>query len=101
MRHTARLATLTASAGAALLLAAPVAHAQEVLVEDTVVDEYSGVIPRQLNRQETPPADVESVSSPSTLPFTGGEVVLLTGLGVGAVAAGAVLVAAGRRRSLA
>jgi hypothetical protein len=106
MRNTARLATLTASAGAALLLAASVALAQE-----SVVDTYSGVIPIQLDRDETAPVEPtavkstgvesQSVSSPTTLPFTGGEVVLLTGLGAGALAAGAALVVAGRRRSVA
>lgn len=38
-------------------------------------------------------------SSPSTLPFTGGELVLMTALGAGALAGGTALVIAGRRRS--
>lgn len=38
-------------------------------------------------------------SGPSTLPFTGGEVVLVAAAGAAAVAAGAALVAGGRRRS--
>jgi hypothetical protein len=37
-------------------------------------------------------------AGPSTLPFTGGELVLLTALGAGAVAGGTALVVAGRRR---
>ena len=37
-------------------------------------------------------------SGPSTLPFTGGEVLLVSLVGAGAVAAGTALVVAGRRR---
>lgn len=36
---------------------------------------------------------------PSTLPFTGGELVLLTAVGVGALAGGTALVVAGRRKA--
>lgn len=38
-------------------------------------------------------------SSPATLPFTGGEIVLLSTLGLGALAGGTALVLAGRRRT--
>lgn len=38
-------------------------------------------------------------SNPSTLPFTGGELVLMTALGAGALAGGTALVVAGRRRT--
>ena len=40
-----------------------------------------------------------TTSNPSTLPFTGGELVLMTALGAGALAGGTALVVAGRRRS--
>ena len=40
-----------------------------------------------------------SSNRPSTLPFTGGELVLLTALGAGALAGGTALVVAGRRKS--
>ena len=40
-----------------------------------------------------------TAESPSTLPFTGGELVLLTAVGVGALAGGTALVVAGRRKS--
>ena len=40
-----------------------------------------------------------STSNPSTLPFTGGELVLMTALGAGALAGGTALVVAGRRRA--
>ena len=40
-----------------------------------------------------------TTSNPSTLPFTGGELVLMTALGAGALAGGTALVVAGRRRT--
>ena len=40
-----------------------------------------------------------TVDTPSTLPFTGGELVLLTAVGAGALAGGTALVVAGRRKS--
>ena len=40
-----------------------------------------------------------STKKPSTLPFTGGELVLLSAIGAGALAGGTDLVIAGRRRS--
>lgn len=42
---------------------------------------------------------VQPAGTPTTLPFTGGELVLFSALGAGAVAGGAALVVAGRRRS--
>lgn len=45
------------------------------------------------------PASGGTAQNPSTLPFTGGELVLLTALGLGAVAGGTALVVAGRRKS--
>ena len=40
-----------------------------------------------------------TTSQPTTLPFTGGEIALLTVLGAGALAGGTALVVAGRRRA--
>lgn len=40
----------------------------------------------------------DNVATPASLPFTGGEIALLTALGAGALAGGAALVVAGRRR---
>jgi hypothetical protein len=59
-----------------------------------------------VSRTDTPVSDTPvapatlttSASSPSTLPFTGGELVLLSSLGAAAVGTGVALVAAGRRR---
>lgn len=39
-----------------------------------------------------------TATTPSTLPFTGGELVLMTAIGAGALAGGTALVVAGRRR---
>ncbi len=64
------------------------------------------VLPLQQNRAEvngrTEVADTEvadtEVAEPDTLPFTGGEIALAAVLGAGAVAGGAALVLAARRR---
>ena len=40
-----------------------------------------------------------STDQPDTLPFTGGEIVLMTAVGVAALAGGTALVLAGRRRT--
>lgn len=40
-----------------------------------------------------------TTANPATLPFTGGELVLMTALGAGALAGGTALVIAGRRRT--
>ena len=40
-----------------------------------------------------------TVSNPAALPFTGGELVLMTAVGAGALAGGAALVVAGRRKA--
>ena len=111
MRRTT--AWTTAVAGPALvgisLLTAPAALAQTVdcavypdrcEVNDVVIDRdtdnptdgTSTNVKRTVNNR-TPPG------TPERLPFTGGEVVALTLLGAGAVAGGAALVVAGRRRT--
>lgn len=109
MHRPARSATFLA-VGAFLFIAPQVASAQQV------VDEYSGVAPVVVTRDAVPAAGSPeagapgvvtqrsvggpaTVTSPRTLPFTGGEVVLAGALGAGAVVGGVLLVAAGRRRS--
>lgn len=115
MRRTA--AWTTAVAGPALvgisLLTAPAAMAQTVdcavypdrcEVNDVVIDRNPVTPPgnptddtsRDTTRVES---TVNARTQPETLPFTGGEVVTLTLLGAGAVAGGAALVVAGRRRA--
>jgi hypothetical protein len=95
---------LLAPAGAALAaaivlspLAATAASAQEVVTED-----YSGggVLPTTEVRDTPLPSGVGSETAErSELPFTGGDVALVGIVAAGALAGGAVLVVAGRRRS--
>lgn len=71
-----------------------------------VCDAYSqecldppAVLPTTITRPvEAPRTEVRSAVTPATLPFTGGELVLLSTAGAAAVAGGAALVVAGRRR---
>lgn len=64
-----------------------------------VCDAYSGNCPT------APPAGAGAAPStvttqnPATLPFTGGELVLLSAVGAAALAGGTALVVAGRRKS--
>ena len=95
MRPTSALAT-AAMTSTLLLTGAPAALA--------VCDAYSGVCVEDEVRERNEPrqpqgAVVRARQAPETLPFTGGEVVMLSALGAGAVAGGAALVVAGRRRS--
>lgn len=48
----------------------------------------------------SPAVRSSSATSPATLPFTGGEVVLIAALGAAAVGGGVALVVAGRRRQV-
>jgi LPXTG-motif cell wall-anchored protein len=101
MRTLPTLAVGTAVAAGLLTvgLAAPASAA---------CDAYSGsctppsqVLGTTVSRGSVPPAtsSTTSTSSPSSLPFTGAELTLLTIAGVGALAGGTALVVAGRRRS--
>lgn len=49
-------------------------------------------------RTELEPGEACATSTNTALPFTGGELVLLTGVGAGALAGGVALIAVGRRR---
>jgi hypothetical protein len=99
MRRSASLTVAAALSGGALLLAAPAALAQTA--------DYSGTGEEVLSTVQSRPgvAEVAEQSgvagSPATLPFTGGEIVLISAAGAAAVAAGAALVVGGRRRSTA
>lgn len=97
MRRVTHLLAGAALAGGVGLLGAPAAHA------DTTCDAYSGVCPVVPGKQ-LPAGEVKAVvvkkpaATPSTLPFTGGDVVLVSVLGAAAVAGGGALLVAGRRR---
>ncbi|MBW3638397.1 MAG: hypothetical protein KY451_00870 [Actinobacteria bacterium] len=119
MRRTARLATGAFVLGVVGFTGAPAASAQQV-----ACDAYGqtcpaipgeGVLGTQFNQGAgnqgagtqrtgaqgagTQGGAVSGRTTPNTLPFTGGEVVLLSLLGVGTLAGGAALVVAGRRRT--
>ncbi len=62
--------------------------------------------PVEIDRVDPGPVDAaddtttgDTATNASTLPFTGGELVLMTALGAGALAGGTALVMAGRRRN--
>lgn len=97
----------TAVAGGLLALTAAlgVAGAAPAAAQEAC-DAYSGgctepprVLPTTVTRGSAGTAVSPTAETPSTLPFTGGEVVLLSALGAAAVAGGTALVVAGRRRS--
>ena len=62
-----------------------------------VCDAYSGGC-ASTQPQDPDDSSITTVDRPRTLPFTGGELVLLTALGAGALAGGTALVVAGRRK---
>jgi hypothetical protein len=98
MRRTARLATGVAVLGVVGFAGAPAAIAQTA-----TCNSYSGtcVEPVVVNDRGAGSGTVSGRSStPASLPFTGGEVLLLGFVGAGALAAGTVLVAATRRRGV-
>ena len=80
-----------------------------------VCDAYSGTCtepPAVLDQEFTPAAQTPAITTtqtrasvtptaqtPATLPFTGGELVLVSAVGIGALAGGTALVVAGRRRA--
>lgn len=78
-----------------------------------VCDAYSATCPTEAPTDTGPDTETDTdssgtsgtsgggdeVANPSTLPFTGGEVVLLTAVGAGALAGGTALVVAGRRKN--
>ncbi len=115
MRTSLRLTTGAAVLGVASLVGAPAALAQT-----TTCGAYSegcdttGVLPDTQDRGATGNSGGVAGSSgssgssgtrgsgtPSSLPFTGGETAALGLAGAGALAAGTVLVVAGRRRATA
>ncbi len=99
MRRTAKVLSGAALVGGLCLGFAPAASAQvacdgygqtcPVVSGDQMTRDTGGAV----NARTTP-----TTGGPSTLPFTGGDIVLLSLAGAAAVAGGAALVAAGRRR---
>lgn len=117
MRHTARFATGVVAFGITGLAAMPAAVAQTVdcavypdrcVESDVVVDRQPvGVIDTVQDREEEEVASTQdreeegttTATNPATLPFTGGEVALLSAVGAGTLLVGTALVVAGRRRA--
>jgi hypothetical protein len=108
MRTTARLSVVAATAGVLTLTTAPLALAQsaeyvggtgDTKQTDTAV--LSGTTTKAPAGAAATTRTSPSVQArtPASLPFTGGEVVLIGVAGAAAVAAGAGLVLGGRRRA--
>ncbi len=95
-----RLLAVTTLAGSAGIFVAPSAFAQ------AACDTYSGgcgvggviVDSSDTDVRGTEFSKVPASARPRTLPFTGGELLLTTAAGLGAVAVGAGFVVGGRRR---
>jgi len=106
MSTTSRLAVSAAVLGGGLLLAGP-ASAQEACAYPFDCPPVSGGSgqPATGGSVGTPTVSTPTVVSnaggggPASLPFTGGEVTMLALAGAAALAGGAALVAAGRKRS--
>lgn len=101
-----RVAAVVVAAGAALAVSFAPASAQTA-----TCDAYSGACPPPTqvlpSTVSSPPpvtavrgATTRTAESPSVLPFTGGELVLVSLAGAGALAAGGALLVAGRRRAV-
>lgn len=87
-----RLPAVFALTAGALLVGSPAALAQTADYPGT----GESVLPTVV---ETPEVSDAGATRPSALPFTGGEIVLISAAGAAAVAAGTAMVVGGRRRS--
>jgi len=100
MRRTARLATGVVALGVTGFVGMPAATASEMVVCDSYGRTCPVVQGEQFNRGAGTGNTVSGrTTTPDTLPFTGGDVVLLSLIGAGTLAGGAALVVAGRRRT--
>ncbi len=103
MRRTARLATGAVVLGVVGFAGVPAASAQEVACEAyaRTCTPIGGVQDEQVNQGagNQGAGTVSGRTTPNTLPFTGGDIVLLSLLGAGTLAGGTALVVAGRRRT--
>ena len=90
-----RLPAVLALTAGALLVGSPAALAQTADYPGT----GESVLPTVVERG--PEVSDTGATRPSALPFTGGEIVLISAAGAAAVAAGTAMVVGGRRRSTA
>ena len=96
MRTASRfIATAVVAAGISVSGASAALAQQDCAYVPSSCETPAEVLPTQQNRVET---EVNARTEPATLPFTGGEVAFASVVGAGAVAAGAALVVAARRR---
>jgi hypothetical protein len=93
-RQLAATAILSGTIVAGSILGTGVAFAAPSTCDAYSTECPPEVLPTTITK--TPPVQVEGNSS--TLPFTGGEVALMSIAGIGAIGAGTVFVVAGRRR---
>lgn len=104
MRRVTTLLTGAALAGGISLLGAPAALADGGVACDAYAKTCPAVPGTQVRGGATttglPGAVTTRTSTPASLPFTGGDVVLLSLAGSAAIAGGAALVMAGRRRGV-
>lgn len=103
MRRTAQLAGAAGMIAALGLAGAPLAYAQAACAPGSTYSDYAGrCLPANevADRGGAEPAGGGSGSGASTLPFTGGELVLVALGGAVAVAGGTALVVAARRRAV-
>jgi hypothetical protein len=100
MRRTARLATGVVALGVTGFVGMPAATAQDMVACDSYGRTCPVVPGEQFNRGAGAGNTVSGrTTTPNTLPFTGGDVVLLSLIGAVTLAGGAALVVAGRRRT--
>lgn len=107
MRRVTHLLTGLALIGSASVLAPAAALAQDAPVACDAYAVTCPVLPGKpikstegggSLRTDAGAGNATTTSAPSTLPFTGSDIVLLLLVGAGAVAGGGALVVAGRRR---
>ncbi len=100
MRRTARVATGAIVLGVVTFAGAPAAVAADVVACDSYGRTCTPIKGNPLTGGSTGDRAVSGrTTTPNTLPFTGGDIVLLSVLGAGTLAGGTALVVAGRRRT--
>ena len=93
-RQLATTAVLAGTLVTGSLIGTGVAYADD----PNTCEAYSTECPPEVLPTTITKAPVEVEGNSATLPFTGGEVVLMSIVGIGAIGAGTAFVVAGRRR---
>lgn len=100
MRTTSRLAISSVILGGSLLIA-PAASADEACPYPFDPADPRCVETENTANERVPAGTAPTTQDAATLPFTGGEITVLSLLGAGALAGGVALVAVGRKRKTA